>query len=123
MADRLADLHALVTAEHQSRNEIWARIEREAHEQVQTALDVDLKTPLAFGAAIVWTECRMGRTDGLTPIHRVGFPQVRHAFTACGELIPPPIRWSRLSPAMIRTMKHCTYCEAEIARLAREKCA
>ena len=115
--------HALATVERQSRNETWARIEQEAHEQVQTELDVDLKTPLAFGAPILWTECRMGRTDSLTPVHRVGFPQVRHAFTACGELIPPPIRWSRLSPAMIRTMKRCHYCEVEMARIARENAA
>jgi hypothetical protein len=109
-----------MTAEHR---ETWQRIEREAHAQVQAELEVDERTPLVFGAHIVWTGCRLGRTDSLTPVHRVGFPQVHHAFTACGELIPPPIRWSRLSPAMIRTMKRCHYCEAEILRISREEAA
>jgi hypothetical protein len=68
MTDRLSELHALATAERHARDEIWARIEREAHEQVQTELEVDLNTPLAFGAHIVWTQCRMARTDGLTPV-------------------------------------------------------
>ena len=54
MTDRLTDLHALATAEHQSRNETWARIEREAHDQVQAELDVDLNTPLEFGDGLRW---------------------------------------------------------------------
>ncbi len=103
--------------------ETWQRIEEEAHAQVLAELDVDEVTPLEFGAAIVWSSCVMGRTNGLSPVHRVGFPQINHAFTACGELIPAPIRWVRASSAVIRTMGKCKYCEAEIMRIGKANAA
>ncbi len=105
------------------RAAMWEQLEREAREQVQAELDVDEVTPLEFGAAIVWSSCVMGRTNGLSEVHRVGFPQINHAFTACGELIPAPIRWVRASAAVIRTMGKCKYCEAELARIARANAA
>ncbi len=105
------------------RAAMWEQLEREAREQVQAELDVDEVTPLEFGAAIVWSSCVMGRTNGLSEVHRVGFPQVDHAFTACGELIPAPVRWVRASAAVIRTMSKCKYCEAELMRIAKANAA
>ncbi len=105
------------------RAAMWEQLEREAREQVRSEIDVDEVTPLEFGQPIVWSSCVMGRTNGLSEVHRVGFPQINHAFTACGELIPAPIRWVRASPAVIRTMAKCRHCEAEMTRIKREKAA
>lgn len=106
-----------------SRDEIWSEIEREAHEQVQAELARDESTPLVFGAPIAWSYNARGRTDGVSEVHRVGFPQFNHAYTTCGELIPAPIRWCPLSPAVVRVMAKCQYCEAEMARVKRERAA
>lgn len=102
---------------------IWERIEREASEQVRAELQVDENRSLEFGAAIAWSECMMGRTCGVSPIHRVGVPQHGHDYTTCGDLIPPPIRWVPLSPATIRVMAKCRQCEAEMIRIQRERAA
>src|SRR5690349_19223327 len=83
------------------RSDVWAAIEREALAQVRTELAHDETTPLVFGAAIAWSECLMGRTNGVSLLHRVGMPQHEHEYTTCGDLIPPPIRWIPLSPATI----------------------
>ncbi len=110
-------------AQRVGQRETWQRIEEEARAQIQAELDVDEVTPLEFGKPIVWSSCVMGRTNGISDVHRVGFPQVGHAFTACGELIPAPIRWVRASAAVIRTMGKCHYCEAELIRIARRNAA
>ena len=101
-------------------SEMWLQIEREAREVASAVLDRDENTPLVFGAFIAWTECQFGLTNGLSPIHRVGFPQHNDAYTTCGELIPSPLRWFSLSPAIVRTMGKCKFCEAEMARRERE---
>lgn len=109
----MADTHA----------ETWERIERAAYEQVVAEIITDENTPLEFGAPIAWSECLMGRTNGVSLLHRVGFPQHGHDYTTCGDLIPPPIRWIPRSPATIRVMAKCTQCEAEILRISRERAA
>jgi hypothetical protein len=94
----------------------WLRIEREAHDQVVGELAMLVDTPLVFGQHIAWTDCRFGRTDDLSSVHRVGFPKGNDPHTTCGELIPHPVRWFPLSPALIQTMQPCRFCEAEYAR-------
>jgi hypothetical protein len=94
----------------------WDLIEQEARQQVREELTAAENTPLVFGAAIGWTECYDGRTRDLLPLHRVGFPNGGYAFTTCGEVIPPPVRWRVLSPAIIRTAAKCRFCEAEAMR-------
>ena len=104
-------------------DETWREIEQQARDQVRAELARDENTPLEFGAAIVWAFNARGRTDGISPVHRVGFPQFNRAYTTCGELVPAPILWCPLSPAMVRTMPRCVYCEAEMKRVKREKAA
>jgi hypothetical protein len=101
----------------------WDLIEQEARQQVRAELTAAENTPLVFGAVIGWTECYDGRTRGLLPLHRVGFPNGGFAFTTCGEVIPGPVRWRVLSPAIIRTAEKCRHCEAEMTRISRESAA
>ena len=104
-------------------SETWRDVDAGVPAQLANDLERLEHTPLEFGAHIAWSECLMGRTNGFSDVHRVGFPQFAHAYTTCGELIPAPVRWLPLSPAMIRHMPRCKYCEAEHARLAREQAA
>jgi hypothetical protein len=106
-----------------SRDERWLEIEREAHAQAVAELETREGTPLVFGHHIAWVDCRFGRTDGLSAVHRVGFPNGHYAFTGCGEVIPDPVRWMVLCPALIRTLSSCRFCEAEMVRAARENAA
>jgi len=101
----------------------WQRITRDARAVALADLARDENTPLAFGQHIAWSECQFGLTNGFSEIHRVGFPQHRNNYTTCGERIPPPMRWLPLSPAMVRTMGNCKFCEAEMMRLAHEEAA
>ena len=101
----------------------WADVEGEAREQVQADLARLESTPLEFGAHIAWSECFMARTNSFSEVHRIGFPQVNRPFTTCGEMIPPPIRWLPVSPAMARTMRRCRYCEAEQERIDKANAA
>jgi hypothetical protein len=101
-------------------DETWQRIEREARAVAMAELERDENTPLAFGAFIAWTECQFGLTNGLSAVHRVGFPQHNDTYATCGERIPQPVRWVPLSPALVRTMGKCKFCEAEMVRIARE---
>lgn len=98
----------------------WQRIEREARDQVRQELEIAENTPLEFGAFIAWTECQFGLTNDVSALHRVGFPQHGENYATCGERIPLPVRWVPLSPAMVRTMGKCKFCEAEMSRIARE---
>lgn len=101
----------------------WRQIEAEVRAQVVTELEWLERTPLEFGAHIAWSECFMGRTNGFSEVHQVGFPQVGRAFTTCGQMIPAPVRWLPVSPAMARTMRRCVYCEAERARILKANAA
>ena len=105
------------------RADMWADIEAAALEQVRAELERDERTPLVFGSPIVWSECLMGRTNGMSQLHRVGLPQHGYEYTTCGQLIPPPIRWVPLSPATIRVAPKCKQCEAEVLRISPERAA
>lgn len=101
----------------------WLRIDLEARVVALAALEHDESTPLEFGAFIAWTECQFGFTNALSVLHRVGFPQHDDQYATCGEPIPAPVRWLPLSPAIVRTMRKCQYCEAEVARIERGRAA
>jgi hypothetical protein len=101
----------------------WLQLEIAAREQAVADSEAMRAAPLAYGQPIAWNRMRRGETVGLTEIHRVGDAPRDIPFTACGFSIPLPDRWFPLSPAMIRTMAKCKYCEAEVARVAREKAA
>ncbi len=105
------------------RAAMWEQLEREAREQVRSEIAADEQTPLVFGAPIAWSLCLLGRTNGVSPLHRVGQAQHGHAYTTCGELIPAPIRWLPLSPAVIRTKPRCKDCEAEMAHITKKRVA
>ena len=101
----------------------WREIEAAAREQVSADLDRLESTPLEFGQHIAWSECLLGRTNGFSEVHRVGTTQFGRGYTTCGRMIPPPVKWLPLSPAMVRHMRRCRDCEAECARIAREQAA
>lgn len=101
----------------------WLRVDLEARVVARAALEHDEATPLEFGAFIAWTESQFGFMNGLSVVHRVGFPQHENNYATCGEPIPAPVRWFSLSPAMVRTMRKCKFCEAEMARIERGRAA
>lgn len=100
----------------------FAQIEREAREQVSAELDARAALP-EFGERIAWAITLYGRTDELSPVHRVGLPNGKEVYTACGEAIPSARLWLPLTDRLVRTMPRCRFCEAEFARLAREQAA
>lgn len=102
--------------------ESWDRILREVREQKTADLLRDENTPLEFGAFICWKQGRW-EPEHFAPVHRVGYSEGAYAYTACGQIIPPPLMWLPLSPALVRSMTNCTRCNAEIGRLARENAA
>lgn len=94
-----------------SPREQWLEIEREAYDQVRAELAA--VTAPALGDAVAWVDCRYGRTDALSAVHRVGPPLDRkHQHTKCGEVIPEPIRRIALNPALVRSLGRCKWCEA-----------
>ncbi len=98
----------------------WKRIEAAAKEQVRGELIAEEVAPLEYGRSIAWSDHRFGRTDGLSPVHRVGFPKGNDPYTSCGEAIPDALRRLALCPGLIRSLGRCRFCEAESARLAPE---
>lgn len=130
------------------RKDIWAhaaadfpRIEAEAAAEWRARLAVDEATPLEWGAHIVWSvkTPRNGITDGMSDVHRVGYPIGDNPATTCGEMIPPAVLWVPLSPAMVRAaevrvptkdteedkmhLMACRFCKAEHARQLQERVA
>ncbi len=101
----------------------WRQVELEAREQVSTDIQALELTPLEFGQHIAWSESLLGRTNGFTALHTVGFPQIGRAFTTCALMIPAPALWLPMTPAIARTMEPCQYCKAETMRLERERVA
>lgn len=90
----------------------WKRIEAEALAQVRSELVWAESAPLEHGRVVAWAECRFGRTDGLSAVHRVGSCLFNDdARTLCGEIIPPPIRRIALSVNVVRSLGKCRYCE------------
>lgn len=103
-------------AETPDRDAEWRQIEREAHDHALAVLDAEEKLPLVEGAPIAWVYCRFGRTDDVSHVHRVGQPVNGEPYTACHEAIPDIIRHMILTPALIRAMEPCRFCEAEYTR-------
>ncbi len=91
----------------------WRQVELDAQAQASADLQALERTPLEFGQHIAWSESLLGRTNGFTALHQVGKPQFGRDYTTCGEIIPPPVRWLPMSPAVARTMPRCRYCAAE----------
>lgn len=95
------------------------RIEAEAREQKRAELAERTEHPPAFGTHIAWAvTARSGPTDEFSSVHRVGAPIGGDPHTTCGAAIPDPALWMPLSPALIRSMDRCGFCEAAYARLA-----
>lgn len=103
--------------------DVWREIERAARQHALTVLEADEKAPPVLGARIAWVDGIYGRTDALSPIHRVGYPVGDKPYTTCHEAIPAPIRWMILSPALLRTMDLCRFCEVEHQRAGRSHAA
>jgi hypothetical protein len=94
----------------------WRTIERDARSMALAALAAEEAVPLELWQPIAWVNVSYGRTDDLSPVHRVGAPVGGNQYTACHEAIPHPIRRMVLNPALIRTMAPCRFCEAEYER-------
>ena len=101
----------------------WREIEDAARDQVSADLDRLESTPLEFGQHIAWSLCLLACTNGMSELHRVGHPVLGYDHTTCGDVIPPPVRWLPLSPAIVRTLPRCKYCEAEHVRILTERAA
>jgi hypothetical protein len=97
----------------------WSRIEREAREQVVAAVQADEVTPMALGTSIAWAECRFGRTNDLSLVHRVGESRFDEQWALCGERIPPAILRVALSPNLVLSLGRCRYCDAEHQKIQR----
>ena len=96
--------------------EDFRRIEAAAREQVAAELDIAELTPLVYGDPIAWAECKLGRTDDLSEIHRVGNPVKGEPATTCGEKIPEPARRLPLGPGLMATIRHCKFCTMMLER-------
>lgn len=94
----------------------WERIEQEAREQVSAELQAADETPMDYGRVVAWSECRFGRTDGLSVVHRVGDWNPDSPSTICGEMIPAAIRRVSLNQNVARTLGRCKYCETAYAQ-------
>lgn len=94
--------------------ESWERITREAAAQNRAALIELGQTPLALDQQIAWAvTARVGKaTDHLSSVHRVGLPKGNAAYTTCGVPIPDPVLWLALTPALVRALLPCGFCEA-----------
>ncbi len=95
----------------------WLRIEREALAQVRTELEAEDTQPLPFGQIVAWSDCRFGRTDVLSVVHRAGESIGETAVTVCGEVVPSPIRRLQLSANLVRTLGRCRYCEERYVKM------
>lgn len=94
----------------------WPEIEREARAEALAALHADEVTPLEHGRLVAWAECRFGRTDRFSNVHRVGAPFGEAAMTLCGEVVPAAIVRLPLTPGLVRTLGRCRYCEAILTK-------
>lgn len=93
----------------EERETIWRAFEREVREQSWALREPFESTPLTEGHHIAWvTTGYGGRTDGLSPIHRVG--SVESNETLCQEEIPAPVQWLEVTPAWLATQPLCGHC-------------
>jgi hypothetical protein len=89
-------------------------IELAAAEQATRDREAMEPVPLEEGQFIAWAilQHTSRLTDAISAVHRVG----EKGYTTCGDVIPPiPLRFA-LSEALVKTMPHCRFCEAEYAR-------
>lgn len=99
-------------AGHQhDRADDWHRIEAEAREQNRATLVAADGVPLVHGSVVAWSECRNGKTNDLSLVHRVGELVGDTNLTLCGEIIPAPLLRLPLSAPFIRVLGRCRYCE------------
>ena len=99
----------------------FRRIEAEAREQVTAELIAEEHRPLVYGEFVAWAEYgRMGHTDDLSEVHRVGHPVKGQDMTTCSEKIPAATRRLPLGPGLLSSLRHCKFCEM---MLEREKAA
>lgn len=75
------------------------------------ALAATQDASIQHGQPVAWAECRFGRTDGFSAVHRGGAPVAGTAVTLCGEVIPSPILRVPLTPRLIDSLGRCRYCE------------
>lgn len=95
----------------------WLRVEADARASALATLAVLEAAPLELGRAVAWVECRFGRTDGFSLVHRVGEPFGDAPHTMCGERVPAAIRLvAPLTPNLIRSLGRCRYCESTYAK-------
>lgn len=103
------------------RHAEWLRIEAEAKEQGRAEIEALTRSSLEYGAHVAWvTTKRSGVVGGLSSVHRAGLPKGNVAYTTCDRPIADPALWLPLSPALIRTMSRCGFCEAAHAEHLRE---
>lgn len=93
----------------------WRRIQSEARAVAIAAEG----TPLQLGQSVAWAECRFGRTNDLSRVHRADDAKAGDSEdqkTLCGDRVPMPVLRIALSPNLVRTLGRCQFCEAEYQR-------
>lgn len=97
----------------------WIDIERDARMRASADLARIEAEPLVAGTLVAWAECRHGKTDGFSSLHRIASTgtddERRHPETYCGEPIPAPLHRLALTPGWIRTQPRCRICEQRAA--------
>lgn len=93
--------------------EPWRTVERDALEQVRADIAVVESMPIEAGTPVAWAECRFGRTDSLSVVHRAGSPIGETPMTLCSAVIPSAMLRLTLTPNLIRSLGRCKWCEAE----------
>ena len=96
----------------------WDRITQAAKEQCSAQLIERQSAVLELGSLIAWgvTAKVSSPTDHFSSVHVVGAPVGNQAATCCGQVIPDPVLWFPLTPALARAMAPCGFCEAALAR-------
>lgn len=97
----------------------WKAIEAAAHAEAMALVELERQTAPELGSFVAWgiTRDYSGVIAGFTPLHRVGIPIGDKPHTTCHEAIPDPLLRMRLSPALIRTMPKCDFCNANVVSL------
>jgi hypothetical protein len=93
----------------------WRKLEIDARTEALASVEATEGAPLPSGQVVAWAECRFGRTDGLSAVHRAGPTVGDYQRTLCGDQIPVAMMRVALTPNLIRTLGRCRYCEAVYA--------
>lgn len=89
----------------------WLSIEAEARAQCSETMQLEEVATLVVGNFVAWTEQRFARTDGFSPVHRIGDVGESGAVTLCGEMVPEACRRVALTPTLARELGRCRFCE------------